>query len=583
MDRASFLWLFALLCLLVFVALDPLLSYAVFGSDTGEYYRLSSTLAATGHVPTGGAYTGWGFAYPDFPGLFVLAAASAQAMGTPVISALLYVTPVVAVLSLLPLFLLFRRILPSDRIALLGAGLASVAMPRMFSLAHPAPLALGDFLVVGALWMFVEGRRDRRWYVPLGLSLGALVVTHHLSSYFFLVAALGSLLLLELVEPGRWSRRFPLRELVLLAAFAVGLLSYWSEYATSFRTILAQGLGPAGSAVGPLLVAGAVVGVGAAGAVIRWRRSHVSVRHRPYVRFPSDRSLAIDAGLILAATFVGVGLLLLFPLPGTSQHTNASAILFFTPLLVTIALAAGTRRLLSWSRLGPWAVALLVALSFSTIAALLSPNGVAAVIPPGRHVEYLLIPLGMLSALGLGRLIARAGDVAGRKAVVAGGLAAVLVLGANAAIAYPPQSDLGGFQEGLTDQDAALWMWVGSALPPTAVVATDHRLSSMIFGFDGLRATWQSTPNLLVGPNWTAALLELHSAPLPRPPGAHAPISAIALDPVMRTGVALDPNQLALPMSPQAVAWFNAPPFLPLYENGPYVVYWVEVPGPPGP
>ena len=82
-------------------------------------------------------------------------------------------------------------------------------MPRMFSLAHPAPLALGDLFVVAALWMFVEGRRDVRWYFPLALTGGALIVTHHLSTYFFLVSALGSLILLELAVPGRWSRRLP--------------------------------------------------------------------------------------------------------------------------------------------------------------------------------------------------------------------------------------------------------------------------------------------------------------------------------------------------------------------------------------
>ena len=61
---------------------------------------------------------------------------------------------------MLPLFLLFRRLYPHDAVALLAAAIASIAMPRLFSIAHAAPVALGDFLGVAALWMFVESRRD---------------------------------------------------------------------------------------------------------------------------------------------------------------------------------------------------------------------------------------------------------------------------------------------------------------------------------------------------------------------------------------------------------------------------------------
>ena len=227
-------FLLGLALVLVFLALEPYLSYAVFGSDSGEYYRLTFDLLTTGHVPLGAAYGGWGTAYPDFPGIFVLAGAGAGAMGLDPFTALTVILPVVAVLSVFPLFLLFRRLYPHDTVALLAAGLASVAMPRMFSLAHPAPLALGDFLVVAALWMLLESRRDARWYLPLALTSGALIVTHHLSTYFFGVSALGGLLFLELWRPGLWSRRFPTRELAYLGGFLTATFVFWFFGTTSF-------------------------------------------------------------------------------------------------------------------------------------------------------------------------------------------------------------------------------------------------------------------------------------------------------------------------------------------------------------
>lgn len=574
LGRAHLLWLGALTLLAVFLVLEPLGTFALFGSDTGEYFRLTSDLVATGRIPTTG-YGGWGTAYPDFPGIFLLAGATAGALGTDVLGSLLVAVPVVAALSVLPLFLLFRRLLPTPTLALLGAGFASVFMPRAFSIAHPAPLSLGDFLAVAGLWLFIEGRRDSRYYLPLALTVGALIVTHHLSSYFFLVSALGGLLLLELWRPGSWSGRFPLRELVFLGGFATVLLVYWFVYAPAFLGVLRTGFpGLASTAVVPA-AAIAILGVVLVGGLVRWRRARP--HPRPSFRYPSDRSVARDLAIIFAGILAGLGAIVFVPVPGTMQRTVLAAILFFLPLLATAVFAAGSRRLVTSSRLGPFAITWVSALGVSTLVALASAN---AELPAERHVEYLVIPLGLLVAVGLGHLVGRWVTPRGRPAMVAAGLAVALALGANAAIVYPPPADFGGFQEGLTPEDAALWLWAGVGLPEWATVASDHRLSSMIFGFDGNPATWDSTPNLFTGDSWPSAAAELARTYAPHD---LRPVNAVAVDQTMFGGVALDPSANAQPISPEAASWLGEPPFVPLYENGPQVVYWVAGPVPTAP
>ena len=118
-------------------------------------------------------------------------------------------------------------------------------------------------------------------------------------------------------------------------------------------------------------------------------------------------------------------------------------------------------------------------------------------------------------------------------------------------------------------------MWVGVAVPTSWVLASDHRLSSMVFGFDGNPATWVTTPALFTGNNWSAAAGELRSSGAPNPAYPH-PIDFVAVDAVMYQGVALDPAKLALPLSPAAIAWFERMPFVPIYESGLYVVYLVD-------
>ena len=580
------LLLVGLALILVFVALEPYLSYSVFGSDSGEYYSLTAALLSTGHVPTGAAYGGWGTAYPDFPGIFVLAGAGAGAMGLDTFTALTVIVPVIAVLSVFPLFLLFRRLYPHDTVALLAAAIASLAMPRLFSIAHPAPLALGDFLGIAALWMLIESRRDQRWFLPLALTGGALILTHHLSTYFFAVGALGGLVLLELWRPGLWSARFPTRELAFLAGFLSAAFLFWFYGTTSFVSKVILPALPHAIGANTALAFGLVeaIGVGAVvvtGGLIAWRRSRFRP-HRLWVRLPTDRSVVRDFVLLLVGVFGGIALLLAVAIPGTSQTTSPAAILWFSPVLVLALFASGSRRALSPARLGPFGVTWLGAIAIAAVVALAAgalPNsalgGYAAAIPASRSAEYLVIPLGLLVAVGLARLVARAGDRAGRRAFLAASLGVVLLLSANAAIVYPPQADLGGFQEALTHGDAGIWLWIGLAEPKTAAVASDHRLSSMIFGFDGNPATWDSTPALFTGSNWSAAAgeLELSQAPTPE---HMAPIDLVAVDSVMYAGVALNPSGNALPLSAAAISWFGSLPFVLLYESGLDVVYLVD-------
>ena len=562
--------------------LTPDASFAYFGSDTGEYYRLVVDLSQTGHLPVGGGYSGWGTGYPDFPGMFVVVATAGAAAGVDPLTALRASIPLLAAVTVAPMYLAFRRLVPNDGVALLGAGFAAVLMPRAFSLAHPAPLALGDLLAVGGLWMFVEGRADPRWYLPLALAGGALIVTHHLSSYFFLLMALGGLVSLELLRPGAWSRRTPSRELVFLAAFGLALDLYWFAAAPDFVRVVLDPSRPLGLSAGGLSLLLGVAAVAApvlAGLLIEARRRRPG--HRLGIRFPSDASVLRDALALGIAIFGGVALLVVTPLPGTSgQMTSPGAILYFTPVLLVVPLVAGTRRLSTTFRLGPLALVWLLVVGLSALGALALPS-FSAVIPATRHPEYLLFPIAAVAALALGRWTGRAYDARGPRAGAAVAAAGLLLLTANAAIVYPPPAYLGNFQEGFTPRDALLAEWAGGALAPGTVVATDHRLSSYLFGVDGDRATWGSTYPLFCGTDRTAALTQLAGAPAPT---ALLPIGAVAIDGTMRsTGVALDPAAQAVPISPEAAEWLAAPPFLPIYENQGETVAWVAGSGLPSP
>lgn len=572
MRRSTLVLLASLALFAVFLGLEPLLTYAVWGSDTGEYYSLTNFLVQHGSFELG-SYTGWGSTgYQYFPGTFEVGAAVAGATGADPLLSLEIAIPALAALSVLPLFLLFRRFVARDDIALLGAALAAVAMPRLFDLSHAAPLALGDFLAVATLWAFVEQRRDPRWIVVFVLSGGALIFSHHLSSYFFLVSALGLLVGLELFAPRRWSIRYPLREFFMLGGFVVALFAFWIGYTRTFVATIVSAHVDGVLLPAEAFPAGALIFIALLGYLVHLRRTRAPIPALSLkrLRWPNRFRLYRDALVLGIAIFGGLAILLVVPLPSTGVEVTPFELLWYTPVLLLVPLAAGGRALVSFARLGMAPYLWLLGVGLSALVMLATNN---SVISPERHAEYLVIPLGFAAAVALGRLIGSWRAAGHPRAWVAGVMAVLLLVGANAVIAYPPPVAIAGFQEGFTPQDLALASWASASLGNNATLASDHRLSDLYFGLSGQPATWDTTPALFNGNDSLLADQELDSSYAPH---CFHHIDAVAVDATMvQTGVALNPSDPAVPMSSAALDRLGTPTFALLYQSGSQEVWWV--------
>jgi hypothetical protein len=570
----------------LFLGLEPLLLFGAWGSDSGEYATLTRALLNHGQFLLSG-YTGWGFGYPYFPGTFEVGAGIAAATGADPLWTLEVAIPALGALGAVPFFLFFRRVVPSDTAAFVGAALTSVSSVRLLVISHAAPQTLGDLLWIASLWFLVEQRRDPRWLVLLSLSSAALILTHHLSSYFFLISGVGLVLGLELYQPGRWSRRFPIRELAFMGAFAVGLFAYWFDYAPPFaQVIVTEGLLRASPILAPV---GAVGGMVLCALVIHLRRTLArrkgSARGAWRLKWPSEwrklRDGAVLGGLVLA----GVAALFVVPLPGTQDYVSTLSALWYLPVLALVPLAAGMKGALPVSRLGPGAFALLIVIGLSALFALATANGE---IPADRHPEFLVPPLALVAGLSVAILLEPGWLPVGRsKAATTLAVLAVLALvGANAATAYPPPAALEGFQEGFTPQDVSLAGWMAISLPAGTSLASDHRLSDLYF-YDsgGNPASWDNSTCLFEGSNEFCAYHDLEDSFLPNPP-IQGMVDVVAVDSTMRsTGVALDPSLPAVPMSAAALDRLQGPGFVLLYSAGGQSAWWVdwpEVPAPPG-
>lgn len=534
----------------------PLLSFVYWGADIGEYFAILRDLAATGRVSFD--YDGWGVTYPYFPGLFFVQGAVVALAPVDVTTVLNLLAPALGGLAVLPVFLLATMLTRRTSIGLLAAAFVATVMPHAYSTSHAAPSTLGDLLAFAGLLVFLRIPQDRRAILPALAISAALVITHHLATYFLILMVLLGMVVRGLLRPAL-AAKGGTRQAGTLAALLGMTFAFWFGYATTFRDGILRDVNvnpwwiiPASF---PVLLA-ALVGL------VRLRR-RVPWRYRP--RYPDLRHLAVVYGLAILFLFGLMGYGIVTAVPGTAIPLPPIVLAYFAPLTLAIAFAAAGRKFFDFHRGGHaptgWLAALVLSTAFGAVAA---PH----VIIPFRHTEYLMVPLALFAGAGIAGLVDLRGTVS-RGRAAAGALAGLLVV-ANAATAFPPPSIIVGWQEGARPAalDAAYWLRGHAA----GLVAADHRASSLAFGFGGADATWDATRSPFLADSFAEGR---HGFLEVRAPSGAADVAYVWVDRDIEAGVQLFPWEPAVPMSEASKGKFSDAPFVKVFDNGFARLYWI--------
>ncbi|MFQ5908461.1 MAG: hypothetical protein ACE5JE_06505 [Thermoplasmata archaeon] len=545
MRRSIALALLALLLLSLYVRLIPVTQYLYWGGDFGEYFGLTRTVFLGQPLPD--AYLGWGVTYPEFPGMFVVNAAVAWT-GIPLEAAAVLLVPLLAALVVVPVFLLTREVTHRDGAALLAAAVIAVISPHAYPTAHAMPGALGDLLFVTGLLLLIRLRSDARilgLLIPLAIALAPI---HHLSSYFLIIATFLVASFRVLLQRAAW--RDIRRETGFLAFLVAVNVTYWMGYADTFRLFLGF------ERVPPILTAGFLVLLPFALYPLARLRARITWQYRP--RFPPVRRAWQT--LLIASIFVG-GLLLfttLFQVPGTNIPTAASTLLFALPFLPLLLLGAAGRKPFDFLPQGPLITAGFLALLISwIIGSTVAPNFLV----PYRHFEYMAPFMAAFAGIGAVLLL----RVTGVRVLVPV-LVGLIILAAATAI--PPREAIANHFEGTRPEALGGVEWAGGR--PLSLTATDHRVSSILFGFVGVAGTFDTVSAPLHAPTFEAARGEMVAMP------GRERIDFVFLDQDMIAGASLFPWDPAFPLSPEAQAKFVGPHYLRLYDDGYAQIYWVN-------
>src|SRR5207244_2637086 len=256
--------------------------------------------------------------------------------------------------------------------------------------------------------------------------------THHLSVYFFLLMVLGTIIVQGLARPWRWTAGVK-REVAYAGVLLAGTFTYWLAYATTFREFILTDVD-----IRPWWAILVLFGLGLLllGAIV-YARTRIAWRYRPM--YPGLRhrgtAYASAVGVILILGIVSV----LFGVPGTTFRVSPEGLLYFVPLVLLISFSAPGRKFLDFDSEGLAPNAWLVVLLGSALVGIaVAPR----VLVPYRHMEYLVVPFGILSGVGFVRLL-DLGTVRGRLRAAAG-MAIGLVFIANALPRVPLPSPPAG-------------------------------------------------------------------------------------------------------------------------------------------
>lgn len=558
MKRWALSALLLIFAISIFMRVYPLTHYTIWGSDTGEYYYLTQRLVNDGAISF--SYNGWGFGYPYFPGMFILVGGFQLISGIDLLNLMLYLTPIIASMIIFPIFLISKKMFADERAALIAAGILGLTFPHVFPTSHPMPGAIGDLIALVCLWLFIEARDYRKYVLPLIFLTFVLIITHHLSTYFLLISVIFIVFLREVLQRHSDMKTTKLDSFYILFLLTSTIL-YWTLIAIPFRDKIMSTAFDIEFSYIILLIYVCILFI----PLVVWTRRKILWQYLP--KFPTHCVVLALFGVALVGIFSAVFALTFTKVPSTDIAIDKSVLVLLSPIFFVMAFTIVGTKFSRFYKNGIYIYAWLGAIALSFIFMSVINN---RVIMPYRHFQYMFEPMAILIGLGIVKFYeywSRDCSSLKKAAAIAG---MVLLITVSTFSAYPARGVMGGFEEGTTETELYSVYWAKINIEKPATVATDHRMSSMIFGFADINASWDYADRVLHGKNFTEAEWQINSC---KAPSGVKSIDYVLLSNAIKEGVALLQWEPAEQLSSDAVEKFNNEPFIKIYDSGEVQVY----------
>lgn len=478
----------------------PLFQFQAWGIDFGIHSGLAQTFVDTGEpFPT---YNGWGASYQYFPLLYWITGGLARLLGVPTSVVLPFIPLVFGSITAVMIFWIVLELTNKRSTAVLSGLLISANAIYICQTSHPYPLTLGhSFIMLLFALYFASGRRPWLYYLmfPAGI---LLLLSHHMSSYMFLIGFAGAVVFGTIGE--KWNRWKAAKGFVFLGFQFIATLAYWYFFAPPLNRWVSQFF----HIPLPLLALVGVFGLVAAYSMLeklhpRLNRAYTAAAKR-IANFSGWKLFSVFTlgwGLVfLIICIIGMGFL--------DLKANPLVFLMALPTILFLgAGCAGLKYLAKRPAVTGWFIAILVSLVFATATW-------TRALFPERHLEYLVEPLAISAGIAISVFIGRYGSFFWSLVPERLSLHPIYALRANLKEALPvliiclivlggfistPEIISGRYSQGITDVDQEAVEFIRAECPKNLSVATDHRLGVLINSSNGPPCTFEHTQKI-----WTS-------------------------------------------------------------------------------
>ncbi|MDG6220571.1 MAG: hypothetical protein QCI38_03885 [Candidatus Thermoplasmatota archaeon] len=441
------------------------------GNDFGTYYGLANRLSQD--AGSYWLYNGWGEGFNLFPVTYGTSVIAQRASGLEMHTAMKTVIPILGALTIPLTYLLTKKWLGDKRVALVAALFLSANVFHAYQTSHASPLTMGHLFFMASLVLYSRVHSNRAYMPMFFISAFALVVTHHLTTFFLIITLVG-IMFFKSLKLKTWNQE--LRMDVFIGLF-VGTMAfaYWYLVATPvFEMYIRDGA----FGIHPLVVVAAFYIIIPLIPLVVFRMKKGGERLEKMFSILRNSSFSPKT-LFFSSLFVTVGFVALFammPFPNTGRSFSWYAPLVILPQLAFISLALyGWKQNHGGVNVNGWLMPQGALLLFTTITWNMA-------IMPFRFLEYLAYPISMLGAIGAILWLDSLGEGTRQKKTAVVILAACIVLCGGST--YLVQDATSGYDEKISESNilAIEYMRLHDGMF-NGGIASDHRLGTMLWAY----------------------------------------------------------------------------------------------------
>ena len=583
-----FFWLIVITIIAIILRSIPAWTNAAWGCDFGIYYGLTNSFVKNQALFN--PYYGWGGSYQYFPVLYAVTGAAHWITGIDVLTIMPKIAPIFGGLSVLLFYFVVYKLLGDRKKALLSSLFLAVMPFHVYQTSHASPLTLGHFFMMFSIYLFIKFREDIRFIIPLFISTILLIMSHHLTTYIYLI----SLIFIVFVENASQKEWTPfLKKDVGYIFITSGLIfSYWILIATPvYNNFMSGGLKIGVISLGSnyTIILFYLLFFLMFGIIWLKRKLNIFIIREN----PTSKSVLIKFSITMIIILIVMSVFSVIKIPWTNFSFTSLSIIYSIPLILIFAFGVAgfryTRFIKNGSFIRGWLLAIFVSFGFGIITN-------SSTILPHRHFEYMMAPLSIISIFGIRGIFLKLNyeklskiteklsymkkpsfysfnksTILQKRQFLYIAIILSLVT-ANAVSVYPSHVALNASYEAISNEDFAVIEWMnGNCTKNGTVIASDHRLARVTEAI-GFNTTLDGASIIWISENVTDYMDELKGIGK-----NYSKITHILIDDVMKDKVVHVGFGKIFYMTNESYEKFSYQPFELVYRNATLNQYMEEV------